>query len=410
MKVLIASDDAAAAASLCRCLSQLQFHCEVVGTPSLEDSHRELTSRETGVNLVIVVLPKIWEESQRIIKTLRASTDAWIVPIGHLDAATDVIDLIQRGADGFVDQDRSLEPQLLAILENQQRHSGIDAKSNSQMIAIASASGGSGASTLAANLAVASAEATHRIGLFDFDLQKGDLAYLLDIKPRHSIVDLCRNKTLIDQSMLQQSVVSHECGVSLLAAPQSMGEMLHVEPGHLLRVLKLGRKLFSHCFVDFGSPANVVEHAELLEECDHLLIVLKLDFPGLCNTRRMLDLIDRRSIDSSRIQLVANRTGMTGDIPASKAKSILGRDIDHCVPCDEPVAHLAINCGVPLVQEAPKSAVAKAIRSLAATFFEEHPEVVTEQPEKSKQSGLSSSGQFLLQQVAGVMLLARSSG
>ena len=42
----------------------------------------------------------------------------------------------------------------------------------------------------------------------------------LNLKPRHSIADLCHNIDKLDQKMFEQSLIEHPSGVFVLAAPK----------------------------------------------------------------------------------------------------------------------------------------------------------------------------------------------
>src|SRR5258706_561520 len=76
---------------------------------------------------------------------------------------------------------------------------------------------GSGSSTLAVNLATALAKDHKSCLLLDLNLGAGDLAALLDLKPTHTLADLCRNSTRMDQAIFERSLVRHSSGILLLS-------------------------------------------------------------------------------------------------------------------------------------------------------------------------------------------------
>src|SRR5439155_66987 len=80
-------------------------------------------------------------------------------------------------------------------------------------IALLAPSGGSGSSTLAVNVAVSLAREHKSAALFDLKLQAGDLAALLDLKPNHTLADLCQNSARMDRAMFERSLVRHSSGV-----------------------------------------------------------------------------------------------------------------------------------------------------------------------------------------------------
>src|SRR5581483_10356762 len=88
-----------------------------------------------------------------------------------------------------------------------------------QVIGLLGASGGSGSSTLAVNLAGVLARDLDRCALIDLKPGAGDLAALLDVKPTHNLADLCLNVGRMDRAMFESALVPHTSGVHLLAPP-----------------------------------------------------------------------------------------------------------------------------------------------------------------------------------------------
>ena len=73
-----------------------------------------------------------------------------------------------------------------------------------KVIALLGASGGSGCSTLAVNFATALAREYRWTLLVDLAvLQGGDLSALLDLKPAHTLADLCHSGNRLDPAMVE---------------------------------------------------------------------------------------------------------------------------------------------------------------------------------------------------------------
>jgi pilus assembly protein CpaE len=67
---------------------------------------------------------------------------------------------------------------------------------------------------------------------------------------------------------------------------------------------------------------------------------------------------------------------MNGGVSAGDIESHLKVTFDHSVPNDQPLVTHSINRGVPLVVSNPRSAVARAIKSVARAMIEDFaPEV-----------------------------------
>ena len=73
--------------------------------------------------------------------------------------------------------------------------------------------------TIATNLAACVAQAGLRVIVDDMDTQYGDVAGLMGIAPRDTVVDLALRATELDQRALERALVQHESGVFVPAAP-----------------------------------------------------------------------------------------------------------------------------------------------------------------------------------------------
>jgi pilus assembly protein CpaE len=86
--------------------------------------------------------------------------------------------------------------------------------------------GGSGATTVTVNLAIALAdENAGRTLIIDLDPELGDAALLLGVEPRFGVVDLVNSLGRFDASLLDSLVAKHESGVHLLSAPEDPQEV-----------------------------------------------------------------------------------------------------------------------------------------------------------------------------------------
>src|SRR5258708_35413405 len=88
------------------------------------------------------------------------------------------------------------------------------------MVAVNGARGGVGTTTLAVNLAwyLANRQA-RRVALVDLDLQSGDCALLVNIKPSPGLRDALANPLRIDSLLLDRLITPHGEGLFVLASP-----------------------------------------------------------------------------------------------------------------------------------------------------------------------------------------------
>ena len=85
-----------------------------------------------------------------------------------------------------------------------------------------SSKGGTGCSTVAANLAIALAQATSKkVALVDANLQFGDVDALLNLQGQHTIADAVHRTDELDSDLLNAILAPHPSGIRVLAAPGS---------------------------------------------------------------------------------------------------------------------------------------------------------------------------------------------
>jgi len=231
-------------------------------------------------------------------------------------------------------------------------------------ISVLGASGGTGASTLAVNVATVLAKEHKSALLIDLKLETGDLASLMDLKPAYTLANLCQNANRMDRVMFERSLAKHSTGVHLLAAPQSLVDIGHVTGEGIRQAITLGRVLFPYVVVDIDHSFRG-EQIQVLRQSDVVMLVLRLEFTALRNTRRTMDYLEQVGIGRDRVHLVVNRYGQDKEVPSAKAEEALGMKIHHYVPDDPRSIIRANNNGVPVVLESPSSKVSKSVVKLA---------------------------------------------
>ena len=207
--------------------------------------------------------------------------------------------------------------------------------------------------------------------MIDLKLYSGDLAALLDLKPIYTLADLCLNAARVDRVLFDRTLTRHECGIHLLAPPRTLADVAHVTLEGVRQALSQAQAAFPYVVVDvdhtFGAEQTIA-----LQEANVVLMVLRLDFTSLRNSRRALEHLEQIGVSRERLRLVVNRHGQPKEVPASKAEEALGLKITHYIPDDAKTVNRANNNGVPLILEAPSAKVSKCLISLAASVNGRH--------------------------------------
>jgi pilus assembly protein CpaE len=363
MNVYLVTDDESTGTEIRKVLLREGLDCPVSHIVGTKLAPQQLAKGPT--DLIVVVLPDHLEQSLgtlEMIERLPQRNGTRVLAVGSTYDPKLVLRALRGAADDFVDES-DLDNELQAALERW-RASQAKQEQAGRVISFLAPSGGSGSSTLAVNLATLLAKQYSTTGLIDLKLETGDLAALLDLKPSFTLADLCQNLARLDRTLFERSLTRHSSGVHLLAPPRHIDDIARITSDGVHQTLLLARSMFPYVLIDLDHSFRP-EQAEALCMSDLILLVLRLDFAALRNTRRAMEYLDRLGISRERIRLVVNRYGQPKEVPAAKAEEALGMKVYHYVPDDPKSVNRANNNGVPVVVESPRASVSKSLAKLA---------------------------------------------
>jgi pilus assembly protein CpaE len=340
----------------------LKFGGQQAETLTTADAAGRL-ARESSAELVIVAIGHEVERGLNVLRAASKLAPGKVLAVGPAADPKLILRALRGGADDYVDS-AELEAELEAAISRLTDAERGPARAGT-LVALVSPGGGSGASTIAVNLAAALAKEHRSVALIDLKLETGDLSALLDLKPTYTLTDLCRNASKLDRVMFDRSLVEHESGIRLLAAPHHYDDIPQIRPEGVAQALSLARSSFPFVVADLDHPGSE-EQRVVLRQADLVLVPFRLDFVSLRNVRRLLEHLAALEVPADAILLVVSRGGQAHEVPAAKAEQAVGRKIAHSIPEDVKAINRANNHGVPVVIEAPSAKVSKALVKLAA--------------------------------------------
>ena len=241
---------------------------------------------------------------------------------------------------------------------------------NSRLVSVIKSAGGVGATALLTQLAVRFAEHEAQSGreacLMDLDIQFGDAAFQLGLKPKMSLFELLEAGSRLDGSLVRSVTASHSSGLHVIASPPEMLPLESVTSEQVLEVINVAEREFGTVFVDL--PANWTNWSlSLLAKSDLVLLVTELSVPALHRARRQLDLIQAQELDVD-VRVVVNRheKALFKTIKPADVRQALGRDVAYTIANDPAVVRAAVDRGVAIGEIKRKSAVGKDIDMLDA--------------------------------------------
>jgi pilus assembly protein CpaE len=180
-------------------------------------------------------------------------------------------------------------------------------KVTGRVLVFRGAKGGSGVTTLASNFAIAlKRESGKDVVLVDLNLELGDTAVVLGLKPGFSVNDVLRNSSRLDQDFVSTLLAEHDSGLMVLTAPDEYGVLPEIQNGTMGKLLYLLRDRYPYVVIDAG-PSLGAAGDVVFEMADLVYLIMQVDIPSLRNAQRLISHIQGRSDGPSRIELVLNR-------------------------------------------------------------------------------------------------------
>lgn len=311
------------------------------------------------------------------IASLLRERPATAVILATVELTTEIMQLAIRGGISDVVALPAQEDQLAEAVDRAARTlplapaapAGGDvseaASDRGRVTTIFSTKGGTGKSVVACNLAVVLARKSEKpVVIVDGDLQFGDVAVMMKLAPRHTIVDAVANIDRLDVGLLKSLLVKHErSNVYVLPSPLEPGFADQVSGADMIKIIDMLATFAGHVVIDTPSHFNEVNLA-ILEHSDDIILVAGMDIPAIKNVKIGLQVLRLLDMPVSRVKLLLNRANAKVKLDIGEVEKTLQIKADILLPSDILIPQ-SVNKGNPAVLEAPKSTAAKAIEQLA---------------------------------------------
>jgi pilus assembly protein CpaE len=232
------------------------------------------------------------------------------------------------------------------------------------VFAVTSATGGSGATTIAANLAYEIAEQVGRSTvLAELTQRMGSVASMFKLEPRVTLPHLIREIHRVDDYLVDRTLVPFSDQLKILAGPHELNSMASVEPEDLVKIIDCLRKLAHVTVLDMPGTFDDLEF-RVLTVCEKVIVVATQSVPSLQSLRVFCESLPEDRVVHS-LWIVLNRynakiKGFTGD----DIKEMLGVARVVTIANDFPAAQLSINKGCPLRQACPGTPILRDLEAL----------------------------------------------
>lgn len=296
------------------------------------------------------------------------------IVVGTLAQPQVIVNSMRAGACEFLERPTTTASLLEAFVRLSAVKRATPREENrAKIFTVLNAKGGSGATTVAVNLALALQSAHGNVGLVDIALL-GHAALHLNLKPSFTIEDAVRNLHRLDRSLLESFMTRHDGGLQLLAGNNSL---LAVEPStaEFARLLDMLGGQFRYVVVDASSRLDATTRLAC-NLSQTVLMVATADLAGIWSTSRIQHYLGDAG-GKDKFQLVVNRFRKNPSFRESDVEAASGMRILWKIPNQYFAVSTAIDRGTPVVDQR-YSEIARAFAGLATRLTQDDLDVKRE--------------------------------
>jgi len=287
-----------------------------------------------------------------------------MIAVSHQTDPHVILEPMRAGCDQFVCEpiDQADLAQAVAKVATKR----LSSTPKSRCVCVVAPSGGSGATSVACNLAMEIGRASERpCGLVDFDIQFGDCAINFDCDPKYTLADLADSVMQLDRSLIHSTAVELPYNVSLLARPRSIEqqELFTTDTTH--RIVEHVCGSYENVVIDLPNQLSE-QTVATLRQADLVLIVAQLLVPNIRNVGRYVEVLGRIGLPDDRIEVIVNRCdGRSGRITTKDVQEAVNKPVFGTIPNDYQFVARSIDFGRPIASLDERNPVRTAIRKIA---------------------------------------------
>lgn len=246
----------------------------------------------------------------------------------------------------------------------------------SAIFAVQNLAGGTGATTLAVNLAWELAHADKKnppsVCVLDFDLQHGSVATYLDLPRRDIVLELLQDATSMESDGFKQALVSYEEKLAVFTTPAEIVPLDLIGPDEVTAVIDMAAEAFDIVIIDM--PRTMVMWTEtVLTRADVFFATLELDLRSAQNAMRFIKACRSEDLPLDKMHYVLNRapgmTDLNGKNRMKKMADSLGVSFSTFLPDGGKPVMQACDNGETLAQVAKKNPLRREIVKLSDGLF-----------------------------------------
>lgn len=247
------------------------------------------------------------------------------------------------------------------------------------VMAVQGIAGGTGATTLAVNLAwelcnvAKKGKPDPRVCILDLDLQYGSVSTFLDLPRREAVFELLSDTEVMDADSFSAALIGFEEKLQVLTAPADMIPLDIITSEDVNRLIAMAREQFDYVIIDM--PRTLVQWTEAVLQSAHVYFaLLELDMRSAQNALRLKRALQAEDLPFDKLRFALNRapgfTDLSGKSRVKRMADSLGISIDLWLPDGGKQVTQGADHGQPLALHAGKNPLRKEIAKLALSLHQ----------------------------------------
>lgn len=363
-KILLVDDSDLARAMVAQMLRMAGY--QVITADSGESALWEIGRTRPKLIISDVVMPGM--SGYELCRRLRSNTATRDMPILMLTARGGIHEKLQgldAGADDYMVKPFEHDDLLQRVHALLARSTSTEERQG-RVVSVLSLRGGTGATVMAVNLAIATMEKMQTpITMADFSLEKGAAALALGLTPQVSVEEWALlDMHKMDRAMLKHYLALHSSGLRLLAASRGVERASNIDEHQARTIVATLRRMCGTLFVDMASNFSETNLA-LIDYSDILILPVTPDPASITLTRTTLKLLTAIGIPAERILVVLNWVCPDGVFSRADVEQHLEWELSGEIPYAGKAMMQAFAHGTPLIVGNASEPAARAFRQLA---------------------------------------------
>ena len=273
-------------------------------------------------------------ESERIISKLKELNACPTIVALHRAPTVDiVVAALRAGANEFL---QSPTPESIRDVLKR-AHDRIAAHPRGKAIAVISAKGGCGSTTIACHSAVTigsrAAAQQRRTLLMDLDLSTGLVRFLMKAQSTYSVLDAISNLQKLDLNYWNALVSATHPGLDVLSAPEEMSASQQLDRDQIQHMLSFARTHYDWTILDLGRGMGQLAKA-ILPEVSEIYVVATHEIAPLHVTKNIFRSLENAGYPLDQVRLIINRVPNLGPALGKEVERVLKVPVFLSLPND----------------------------------------------------------------------------